>query len=199
MPSGMLSRREVGRDRAQVRIESGDLSLPGSSVCAVVVSYNPSPEILENISALRCQVNSIVVVDNGSTEPNLAMLRGGRSKYDFELIENGCNLGIAAALNVGVREVKAKGCFWAALFDQDSCVEPGFIDFMLQAFKDAPRPSEVGVLCPILFDSPTGMLLPVQRSEEGEILAAMTSGSMIPVEVFDHMGTFSEPLFIDYV
>jgi hypothetical protein len=59
--------------------------MPGQSVCAVIVSYNPPVEILENIAALRPQVNSIVVVDNGSSEPNLEMLRRERSKYDFEV------------------------------------------------------------------------------------------------------------------
>jgi rhamnosyltransferase len=152
-----------------------------------------------NIAALRSQVNSIVVVDNGSSEQSLAMLRGGRSKYDFELIENGCNLGVAAALNVGVREVKARGCFWAALFDQDSRVEPGFIDFALEAFEAASNPPQIGIVCPVYLDSQTGMSLPILRSKKGEILAAMTSGSLIPVNLFDQLGSFNEPLFVDYV
>lgn len=173
--------------------------LEGCSVCAVIVSYNPPLEILGNVAALRPQVSSIVVVDNGSSEQNLAMLRNGRSKYDFELIENGCNLGIAVALNVGVREVKARGCCWAALFDQDSRVEPGFIDLMLEVFKDAPNPLQVGIVCPLYVDRQTGMALPILRSKEGEILSAMTSGSLIPAKLFDQVGTFNETLFLDYV
>jgi rhamnosyltransferase len=173
--------------------------LPGCSVCAVIVSYNPPLEILDNLAALRPQVNAIVVVDNGSSERDLAMLRDARSKYDFELIENGRNLGIAAALNMGVREVKANGYFWAALFDQDSRVEPGFVDSMREIFDGASSPLQVGIVCPVLFDSRTGIALPVLRSPKGEILAAMTSGSLIPVKLFDQVGTFNEPLFIDYV
>jgi rhamnosyltransferase len=173
--------------------------MPCHSVCAVIVSYNPTPEILDNIAAIRSQVNSVLVVDNGSLGEDLVMLRSARAQYDFELIENGCNLGIAAALNAGISQVKARGCSWAALFDQDSTVEPGFIDSMFQVFNECVNPSEVGILCPLYLDKETGMMMPITRSKAGEILSAMTSGSMIPVKLFDQVGTFNEALFIDYV
>jgi len=127
------------------------------------------------------------------------MLRSGRSQCGFELIENGSNLGIAVALNVGVREGKAMGCSWVVLFDQDSSVEPGFIDLMLTAFENAPSPSQVGIVCPVYLDTNTGIVFPIQRSKTGEVLSAMTSGSLIPVKLFDRIGTFNEPLFMDYV
>jgi rhamnosyltransferase len=173
--------------------------MPGHSVSAVIVSYNPSTDVLTNISALRSQVDSIVVVDNGSSEQSLAMLRRGQSECDFELIENGCNLGIAVALNFGVREVKARGCVWAALFDQDSTVEKGFIDQVQKAYENSLDPSRVGIVCPTYLDRQTGMILPLPRSRTGEIVATPTSGSLIPVKLFDELGTFNESLFMDYV
>ncbi len=169
------------------------------SVCAVIVSYNPPSEILKNIAALRPQVGSIVVVDNGSSEEPLAMLRAYRSKCGFELIENGSNLGIAAALNVGVRQAKAKHFSWVVLFDQDSTVEPGFIHSMLETFENVPNPSQIGIVCPVYLDTNTGMTFPIRRSSTGEVLSVMTSGSLIPMKLFDRIGNFYEPLFIDYV
>jgi rhamnosyltransferase len=127
------------------------------------------------------------------------MLKGGRSESSFELIENGTNLGIAAALNIGVREARAKGCSWVALFDQDSRVEVGFLKSMLTAFEKAPDPSKVGIVCPVYQDTSTGIAFPIQRSRSGNILSAMTSGSLIPIRLFDCVGTFNESLFIDYV
>ena len=182
-----------------LRPSSGPEVNAGGSVCAVIVSYNPSSAVLKNIAALRTQVGSIVVVDNGSSHEHLAMLRNGRSQCGFELIENGSNLGIAVALNVGVREGKAKGCSWVVLFDQDSSVEPGFIHLMLTTIENAPNPSQIGIVCPVYLDTNTGVIFPVQRSKTGEVLSAMTSGSLIPVKVFERIGSFDESLFMDYV
>jgi rhamnosyltransferase len=173
--------------------------MSGDSVSAVIVSYNPSSDVLGNIAALRSQVDSIVVVDNGSSEQSLMMLRDGRSEFDFELVENGCNLGIAVALNLGVNEVKARGSFWVALFDQDSTVEPGFIDLMRKAYEGSADPSKVGIVCPSYLDGLAGMILPLPRSKTSEIVATPTSGSLIPVNLFDKLGAFDESLFMDYV
>jgi rhamnosyltransferase len=169
------------------------------TVCAVIITYNPSLEVLSNIAALRSEVDFIVVVDNGSLKKSLDMLRSGRSELDFELIENGRNLGIATALNLGVCEVKSKAYSWAALFDQDSMVEPGFIHAMLKAHEDSPDPSRVGIVCPVYLDRETDIPLPLPRSRKDEIMAAPTSGSLIPASMFDKVGCFSEALFIDYV
>lgn len=173
--------------------------MPGHSVSAIIVSYNPSLDVLENIAALRSQVDSIVIVDNGSSAQPVTMLRGGRSELDFELIESGCNLGIAVALNLGVREVKARGCFWVVLFDQDSTVEPGFIQLLRKSYEDSADPSQIGIVCPTYIDRQTGITLPLPRSKTGEILATPTSGSLIPTSLFDRLGAFNESLFMDYV
>jgi rhamnosyltransferase len=170
-----------------------------NSVCAVIVSYNPRLDVLTNIATLRSQVGSIVVVDNGSSERSSVMLRSRRAEYGFELIENGANLGIAAALNIGIRNARTKGFSWVALFDQDSRVDPGFIDSMLATFENASDSTRVGIVCPVYLDTNTGITFPMQRSKTGEVLSAMTSGSLIPVRLFDRIGTFNEPLFIDYV
>jgi rhamnosyltransferase len=173
--------------------------MPDHLVSAVIVSYNPPSDVLKNIAALRPQVDSIVVVDNGSSEESLALLRCGRSELDFELIENGCNLGIAVALNLGVREVKARGSFWVALFDQDSTIEPGFIDQMRTTYEGSANPAQVGIVCPVYVDRSSGITLPVPRSKVGEVVATPTSGSLIPVSLFDKLGAFNESLFMDYV
>jgi len=178
---------------------SGSETTADHSVGAVIVSYNPPSDVLRNIAILRPQVSALVVVDNGSSKEQLAMLRAGRSEYAFQLIENGSNLGIAAALNVGVREVKAKGYSWIALFDQDSVVGVGFIDSMWAAFANAPNSAQVGIACPAYIDRGTGIKFPIQRSKSGEIPYAITSGSLIPLELFDQIGMFNEALFMDYV
>lgn len=169
------------------------------SVCGVIISYNPPEDILGNIEALRSQVKCLVVVDNGSAPQKLTMLRNAQREYCFELVEKGQNLGIAAALNVGVQEGSKRGCDWVACFDHDSTVGPGYIDCMLQAFAHDPGSTKVGLVCPVWIDKDSGITMPVSRSKDGLILSAMTSGSLIPLGTFESVGTFNELLFMDYV
>src|SRR5271170_2638838 len=93
-----------------------------NNVCAVVVTFRLMAEHLENLIKARAQVQKLVVVDNGSSEQALAPFRGSQSQADFHLIENGENVGIAAALNIGIKWAQAQGCDWVILFDQDSTV-----------------------------------------------------------------------------
>jgi rhamnosyltransferase len=182
-------------------VSSGQLlsRTPRELIGAVIVTYHPPAEILENIAALRSQVESIVVVDNGSGDADLDSLRGARSKYDFELIENGRNLGIASALNLGVRKIGSNGGSWVVLFDQDSRIEPGFIDAMLETVRSVPGSTKVGIVCPVYLDEQTATALPLLRSKNGQILTAMTSGSFVRIELFEQVGHFNESLFVDYV
>src|SRR5271168_4239515 len=94
---------------------------------AIVVTYHPRSEYLENLASIRAQVDSLIVVDNGSTQDALSGMRRASAEAGFTLIENGTNLGIATALNLGVREAQRQGCDWVALFDQDSVLTDGFM------------------------------------------------------------------------
>ncbi len=76
------------------------------SVCAVVVTYHPDDVVLENLVAIRPQVQGLLVVDNGSSEERRNRLRRGARDVGFTLIENGENLGIATALNIGAKWAK---------------------------------------------------------------------------------------------
>ncbi len=169
------------------------------TVCAVIVSYNPSSDLLIHIEALRPQVQSLVVVDNGSSPEDLLALRKGSAELGFKVIENGCNRGIAFALNQGVEEATTAGFPWVALFDQDSVVPPDFMDLMFQAYNDSAFRSQAGIICPTYCDNRTDTVLPLPCSKTKEILAAPTSGTLFPVEIFRRLGPFNEDLFIDYV
>ena len=51
----------------------------------------------------------MMVVDNGSLPNELDLLRPARTSCGFYLIENGQNLGLAEALNQGVRQALKDG------------------------------------------------------------------------------------------
>lgn len=170
-----------------------------NSVCAVIVTFHPDPDILENLSKVRPQVQGLVVVDNGSPEASVHLLRSASTEIGFEFIENGENLGIAAALNTGIRWADHNHFEWIILFDQDSATTPGFIDAMLHGFENSPNRDRLGILVPHYVDKRSGTDLPQDAAETGGLQTAMTSGSLMRLSLFREQGPFVEELFIDSV
>lgn len=170
-----------------------------NNVCAIVVTFHPDEDVLDNLSKLLGQVQSLVVVDNGSPQASIHLLRAASSQAGFEFIENGENLGIAAALNIGIRWASDHGFEWVILFDQDSATTPGFMDAMLRGFANSPSRDRLAILVPRYVDKRSGIDLPQDAAESGGLQTAMTSGSLMRVSLFQEHGPFVEELFIDSV
>jgi rhamnosyltransferase len=174
--------------------------MTASGVCAVIVTFQPPAAAVRNLAQLRCQVEGLVVVDNGSSASSLEPLRAAMREMKFTLIENGANLGVAAALNAGVGWAKSRGFDCVALFDQDSTATPGFIEAMKSTYNGYATPDKIAIVMPRYMDREHGK---VRRSShiaaDGAPLEVMTSGSFIPVLIFDSCGGFREDFFIDQV
>ncbi len=168
-------------------------------VGAVVVTYHPDADVLENLRVLREQVEPIIVIDNGSDPTELFALRAAAPALGFELIENAENLGIAGALNQGVRRVRELGCTSVFLFDQDSTITPGFVAAMRSCFADLCGPPSLAILVPRYVDRRFGSVLAPPARGDGHLEAATTSGSLMPIQIFEIAGFFAEELFIDGV
>lgn len=166
------------------------------SVCGIVVTFRPKSEDLENFAKLRPQVQGLVVVDNGSPEETRAMLRTASRACGFTLLENGENLGIATALNIGVKWAESEGYSWVALFDQDSTAPPAFIDTMLRAYDRSLRWDRIGLIVPRYIDSRRGIPISALYAKDGSLQVAMTSGSLMPVSIFSREGWFEDSFFI---
>lgn len=170
-----------------------------NNICAVVVTFRPSSSVLDSLAMVRPQVRDLVVVDNGSPAETLVWLGQASHEMDFALVQNGDNLGIAAALNIGVRWAESQGHEYVILFDQDSVVTPGFVNTMLRGYHDNPRQDRVAILVPSYVDKRLGTVLPAHYASDGDIEIAMCSGSLMPIAAFHDQGWFEESLFIDYV
>jgi rhamnosyltransferase len=168
-------------------------------VCAVVVTYNPHPTFIDNIAALGAQAGHIVVVDNGSSGETEQQLRELEARQDCTVIRNHQNLGIAAALNLGVNHAIGVGFDWVATFDQDSRISDGFISRMLETYQQAEHPEKVALIAPTYVDRESGVHQPLMRASDGEILVTMTSGNMLPSSAILEVGAFDESLYMDYV
>jgi rhamnosyltransferase len=169
------------------------------SVCAVVVTYHPTTDMVQNLQNVLAQTQGLVVVDNGSNSDALNELRSASRIAGFHLIENSENLGIAEALNQGVRWVKDQGFPWVILFDQDSGVTPRFVENILAAWQAHPQRERVCSMHPTYFD-PGAVDDPVRlRASDGGPITSMTSGALMPVWAFDKLGWFASEFFIDEV
>jgi rhamnosyltransferase len=169
------------------------------SVCGVVVTYHPTRDMVQNLRDVLSQTNTLVVVDNCSPHDTLTELRDASRSLGFHLIENSDNLGIAEALNQGVRWAKGEGYKWVILFDQDSRLTPHFVEKMVAAWQAHPQRDRVGSMHPTYYD-PGARRDPVQlRTSDGGPITSMTSGALMPIWVFDKLGWFASEFFIDEV
>jgi rhamnosyltransferase len=171
-------------------------------VCAVIVTYHPQSSVVDNARLLRPQVAEIVVVDNGSDAKSAALLSELEQISGVRVLRNPQNLGIAAALNLGIRHAANAGYHWVITFDQDSTVTPGFMESMQAAYESCPFKQKVALISPTHCVSEAAWKRKSsQRSRPifSLIRAAMTSGSLINIHALLDAGLYDEKMFIDYV
>src|SRR5687767_3409650 len=116
------------------------------TVCTVIVTFHPQERFFHLLRALRALARRTVVVDNGSPAETVSRLRALATDAGVELIANPVNLGIAAALNLGVRRARERGAMWALLLDQDTEVAPDILQVMEAALADFGDRGRVAVI-----------------------------------------------------
>ncbi|HEY7889912.1 MAG TPA: glycosyltransferase family 2 protein [Steroidobacteraceae bacterium] len=173
-------------------------------ICAVVVTYFPQASSVENLPALSKQVGRLLIVDNGSGSSSFDLLEGTAQPPETVILRLGSNLGIAAALNVGLRFAHEHGYRWLGTFDQDSRTTPGMLEEMACALASYPRPEEVAVITPCHVDQRLNFTVRERACEAAgdgwrTIRSAMTSGNLVRVAAALSIGGFDESLFIDLV
>jgi rhamnosyltransferase len=169
---------------------------PAKSICAVVTTYHPGPEFGVNIALLRSQVDDVIVVDDGSSPQSLARTQEICRKNGVTLLANASNLGIATALNVGCSAAVERGFEWVATFDQDSSITPNFISSMLDVGCSSTL---IGIVAPQYVDRASGEAMPQHDVDQQEVMATMTSGSMLRLSAYRKAGPFRNDFVIDFV
>lgn len=167
---------------------------------AIVVSYFPSERLLENIEKLHLQLDAIIIIDNGSND-NTKILEKASGYRNVRLIKNNFNLGIAKALNQGIKELE-NHIEWIFLFDQDSIVPLDYVKKMkCDYLKAEGKFGKVGQLSPVYIEE-NGSLLRFSKGIDASlqvVMTSLTSGSLFRVANFKITKNFDEFYFIDYV
>jgi rhamnosyltransferase len=168
-------------------------------ITAIVTAYHPDDLLRGVVDAALTSCASVIVVDNtphpaeGEQPDPLSGYRDPR----VTVLGSGRNLGLAAALNLGLAALPAET--EAVLFlDQDSVIPAGLIDGLAADLGD---PS-IGVVGPSPVDAVTGRVYETlagrhDRLDDRDVV--ITSGMLLRRSCLERVPGFREDFFVDYV
>ncbi len=183
------------------------------NICAVVITKDPDPGLLDRMKELRESVEKIILVDNGSSHPSLETITQLEVGSWTEVIWNSENLGVATALNMGTRAAIEGGYEWILTLDQDSEPESDMVRELIRSYEKQISKSTIGMIAPRIVDArvdrealflraSSKFLYERVRCEKQDldhVATVITSGALINLACFTKVGGFREDLFIDYV
>ncbi|MDH3197257.1 MAG: glycosyltransferase family 2 protein [Candidatus Krumholzibacteria bacterium] len=168
--------------------------LPPPRVVVIVLTWNGRDltlECLESLRSVRAAGVEVVVVDNASSDGTAAAVRE-RHGDGVTLIENGANLGFSAGNNVGIAYALRRGARFMLLLNNDTAVDPDFIDELLRPLERDPR---VGITGPkIYYYTPRDRIW----FAGGEVRMARGLARHVGIRETDR-GQYDAPREVDYV
>lgn len=192
-----------------------------SEVVAVVVTYRPEVAAINALlRALVPQVRDIVVVDNGSPDAIVKILRAISMDVGATLLPLGSNRGIAAAQNAGINWARERDARFVLLSDQDSLPLGNMVERLLAGFARATAESASGVRPPVAAVGPITMddrnegaallfsanrwgprraKIPTAPGALVEATFLIASGCLIDRAALDDVGVMNEEWFIDHI
>ncbi len=162
---------------------------------AGIITFNPSLNRLqENVERILPQVGYLIIVDNASS--NLEEIKGFLSEQEKVIfLYRDKNDGVAKALNIMASKAIELGAEWLLTLDQDSVVAD---NIMSEYVKYTSNPS-VGIITCRYIDRNTDNIDQFTPQENRFIPRCITSGTYMNLKIWEQVGGFYEPLFIDQV
>ncbi|MBO3086710.1 glycosyltransferase [Cellulomonas dongxiuzhuiae] len=165
-------------------------------VVAVMTAYCPDDHLRDVVAGLRVQVDAVVVVDNtpaGAVGADAYLTPGD----GLTVIANGRNLGLAAALNLGV--AAAPDSDFVLFMDQDSLLDPGVVQGLVAVMHQDDR---VGLAGPAPWSVAESRYLDPRtrlRDDVADMAVIITSGMLARRSVVEEVGGFRDDFFVDCV
>jgi rhamnosyltransferase len=163
-------------------------------VAAVVILYNPTDSVVENIRTYINQVSKLFILDNSSFF-NQKIKQFCESYTNAEYIPKYENLGVAYALNLSAERAVQFDYDYLLTMDQDSTAPYNLVESLLSEINNLKN---VGLISPLhsnLFDTHKKL----QSIGSSKVNTVMTSGNLLSLEAYNKVGGFNENFFIDYV
>lgn len=172
----------------------------------LIITFNPEIDRLkENIASITKQLDYIIIVDNNSN--NILEIRQLIQNLSVILITNDSNLGIAAALNIGICRAKKDNKDWVVTLDQDSVLPLNTVkDVNNEINNDNANKSEisVGIYAVRFIDEGWSAVQIAKEKKENsmdrrDMEFVITSGNFVNIDAWESVGKFDEDLYIDWV
>ena len=183
----------------------------------VIVSYHPDKFLYtEVVEAALAQVDFLCVVNNGDQPVQIESERFHHQLAIKKIItiENCQNLGIATALNLGLKALIEKGCTHFLMLDQDSLIPEGMILRLIESFNTLNHQGHrVAAIGPAYFHSHLNKYAPfiqfgklrfkkIHIDDTPQLVEThflITSGSLVTLDALQNVGLMEDALFIDFV
>jgi len=171
-----------------------------NKICCLIITYNPDSVLYELLNDIKNQVGKIIIVDNSTEQLTLNKLIQISKLLDVNVVLNNENVGIAKALNQGVKIAKEMGYNWVLTFDQDSKPYSNIIETITNAYNSYPEKSKIGAIGVNAIKKDSEIYYKISNQKkyfEKDYL--ITAGCLLSIETFNKIGGFREDFFIDNV
>lgn len=173
-------------------------------ITAVVTAYHPDERLRGVVDAALASCDRVIVVDNTPGADAESGPLAGHGDPRVTVLASGRNLGLAAALNLGLSELPADGDA-VLLLDQDSVLPKNLIEGLVADLAGAggiEQPGGIGVVGPSPVDADTGRVYETfagrhERLDDRDIV--ITSGMLLRRACLEKVPGFREDFFVDYV
>jgi rhamnosyltransferase len=163
---------------------------------AIIIAFNPDKYQLDlNIKKFISEVDQLLIYKNSKIEIEYELVDKYGEKIIFLGNEN--NVGIGEALNAGILWTKNTNFTHILTLDQDSYFEDDHLLQFRKLIEDTKDIKDIGVYIPNFINR--GVLHISDKTKPFEVSDGITSGSIIPLNVFNIAGGFNNFLFIDGV
>ena len=165
-----------------------------------MVLYFPDVKVYRNIERALEQVEHLVVVNNtgSETKVNFSLLLNRRENITFLNLEE--NIGIAGALNLGMKEAKGLHFNAVLLLDQDTELLHNAVEELLTIFTSYTAQELVSMIGSDCYQEQDK----AKKNLHGEhtyieARSVITSGTLLIMKAYVELGPFNERYFIDGV
>jgi rhamnosyltransferase len=166
-------------------------------LAGIVTLYYPGPEVIDHILSYLTELDYLYIFDN-SEKPDSNIQKQLASLPNIQYISYKKNMGISYVLNYALKKSQLAGYEFLLTMDQDSSFPNGTLgQYKRDILKyEHLNPSTVGMYCVYY----TGSVEPNNKIDKiRNVDIAITSGSILPVNLAVQCGGFDENLFIDEV